>query len=262
MWRDWCDKFFRILTDQEQEVEVNSIRSVCVFIAGLFFITNGYASETLLNHVKTTSQAMSAFYMQSLSEGNEKYLLEFEKYKKKSFDILKQYQNEKGERSNEFMRRWLALNDRLVLTLDKEYGWEVDGSVRQEFRTYLSDIFQMVDNKKNEYTSKEEKRLLSVVQLEAISARFFDISSLFNVKVSIFSSDKNKLNPETINADFKNNLDTLANMSGNEKAKRTLASVKSKWEFVEDSVVNYEGHGAYFVVYATKNKIQRSLVSL
>lgn len=258
-----CDKFRRIsIADKNKEVEVKCIRSICMFIFGVCLLSNVHANEALLNHVKATSQAMSAFYMQSLSEGNEKYLLEFEKYKRKSFEILKQYESEKGERSQEFMSRWKKLNDRLVLTLDKEYGWEVDGSVRQEFRSYLSDIFQLVDTQKNQYTSKEEKQLLSVVQLEAISARFFDISSLFNVKVSIFASDKNKLNPEVINTDFKNNLDVLADMSANDVTKRKLASVKSKWEFVENSVVNYEGHGAYFVVYATKNKIQRSLVSL
>jgi len=48
-------------------------------------------------------------------------------------------------------------------------------------------------------------------------------------------------------------------MSDSAAAKRQLASVKSNWEFVENSVVNNEGHGAYFVVYATKNKIQQAL---
>lgn len=238
------------------------IRSTWLIIISLCVFSPAHANEVLLNHVKTTSQAMSAFYMQILSEGNEKYLNEFEAYKQQSLGFITQYAKDKSPQSQQLLQRWQGLSDRLALTLDKEYGWEVDGRVREDFRGYLSDIYQMVDKQKNTYSNKDHKQLLSVVQMEAISARFFDISSLFNVKVSIFASDKEKLDPTNINHDFKANLATLANMSNSRKVKRRLASAKSKWEFVEKSVVDYQGHGAYFVVYATKNKIQRSLASL
>lgn len=241
---------------------MNCIRSLCLMLISLSVFSSAQANEVLLSHVKATSQAMSAFYMQILSEGNEKYLSEFEKYKQQSFMLLKQYDEDKTPQSKELMSRWQSFSDRLVLTLDKEYGWEVDSHVRQDFRSYLSDVYQLIDQQKNNYSSKAHKQLLSAVQMEAISARFFDISSLFNVKVSIFTSDKNKLDPKNISHDFKQNLDVLASMSESASAKRKLASAKSKWEFVEKSVVDYEGHGAYFVVYATKNKIQRSLASL
>lgn len=241
---------------------MNCIRSICLTLISICAFSPSHANEALLSHVKATSQAMSAFYMQILSEGNEKYLNEFKKFKRQSLDFIKQYASDKNPQSEALMIRWQNLSDRLVLTLDKEYGWEVDGRVRQDFRSYLSDIYQLVDKQKNNYTSKDHRQLLSVVQMEAISARFFDISSLFNVKVSIFASDKNKLDPKNISHDFKQNLATLAHMSASTKTKRQLASAKSKWEFVEKSVVNYEGNGAYFVVYATKNKIQRSLAAL
>ena len=238
------------------------IRSALLVLISLCVFIPAHANEVFLNHVKATSQAMSAFYMQILSEGNEKYLNEFEVYKHQSLGFITQYAKDKAPQSQQLLKRWQDLSDRLTLTLDKEYGWEVDGRVREDFRGYLSDIYQMVDQQKNSYTKKDHRQLLSVVQMEAISARFFDISSLFNVKVSIFASDKEKLDPTNINHDFKANLATLANMSDSRKVKRRLASAKSKWEFVEKSVVDYQGHGAYFVVYATKNKIQRSLASL
>jgi len=238
---------------------MKSIRSICLLVIGLSVFSPTHANETLLNHVKTTSQAMSAFYMQLLSEGNDKYISDFEKYKSQSFTLLKQYAHNNGPQSEELLHRWQGLSDRLVLTYDKEYGWEVDGRVRQDFRGYLSDVYELVDNQKNNYTSEAHKKLLTVVQLEALSARFFDVSSSYNVKVAIFASVQNKLDPKTTNRAFKQNLDTLASMSDSAAKKRQLASVKSKWEFVENSVVNNEGHGAYFVVYATKNKIQQAL---
>jgi len=232
---------------------------MCLLVISLSVFSPTHANETLLNHVKATSQAMSAFYMQLLSEGNDKYINDFETYKRQSFTLLKQYVHDNGPQAKALLYRWQGLSDRLVLTYDKEYGWEVDGRVRQDFRGYLSDVYELVDNQKNNYTSKAHKKLLTVVQLEALSARFFDVSSSYNVKVAIFASDQNKLDPKTTNRAFKQNLDTLASMSDSAAAKRQLASVKSKWEFVENSVVNNEGHGAYFVVYATKNKIQQAL---
>jgi len=235
---------------------------MCLLVISLCIFSPAHANEALLNYVKTTSQAMSAFYMQSLSEGNDKYLKEFEIFKSQSFTLLKQYARANGPQAKELLHRWQGLSDRLVLTYDKEYGWEVDGRVRQDFRGYLSDIYHLVDIQKNKYTSKTHRQLLSVVQMEAIAARFFDVSSSYNVKVSIFASDMSKLNPKIISSDFKKNLDTLANLSDSAATKRQLASVKSKWEFVENSVVGYEGHGAYFVVYATKNKIQQALLVL
>jgi len=238
---------------------MKSIRSICLLVIGLCMLSPAHANETLLNHVKATSQAMSAFYMQLLSEGNDKYINDFETYKRQSFTLLKQYVHDNGPQAKALLYRWQGFSDRLVLTYDKEYGWEVDGRVRQDFRGYLSDIYELVDKQKHNYTSNAHKKLLTVVQLEALSARFFDVSSSYNVKVAIFASDQNKLDPTTTNRAFKSNLDTLASMSDSTATKRQLASVKSKWEFVENSVVNYEGHGAYFVVYATKHKIQQAL---
>ncbi len=237
------------------------IRSVCLLVISLCVFSPAHANETLLNHVKATSQAMSAFYMQGLSEGNDKYVNEFEKFKRQSFTLLSQYARENGPKAKELQLQWQGFSDRLVHTYDKEYGWEVDSRVRQDFRSYLSDIYELVDNQKSNYTSKLQRQLLSVVQMEAVSARFFDVSSSYNVKVAIFASDMNKLNPKTISAEFKKNLDTLANMNDSATNIRQLASVKLKWNFIENSVVNYEGHGAYFLVYATKNKIQQALAA-
>lgn len=238
------------------------LRCMCLLVISLCVFSPAHANEALLNYVKATSQAMSAFYMQSLSEGNDKYLKEFEDYKQESSALLKEYAHDNGPQSEELLKRWQGLSDRLEMTFDNDYGWEVDGGVRQDFRSYLSDIYQLVDIQKNKYTSKSLKQLLTVVQIEAMSARFFDVSSLYNVKVAVFASDLKKLNPKIISTDFKKNLDALTSMSKSDITKRRLASVKSKWEFVENSVVDYEGHGAYFVVYATKNKIQRTLTVL
>jgi len=218
-----------------------------------------FASETLLNHVKLTSQAMSAFYMQGLSEGNEKYLREFTRFKKQSEMLLKQYVRENGEQGEALLHRWQGFSSELTLVYHVDYGWEVDGRVRQDFRAYLSDVYQLVDKQKTNYSSAKDQKLLTTVQVEALAARFFDISSTYDGTESLFTSDMKKLNPQIISADVKGRLVSLAN-SSEAGMKNSLASAKSKWEFVENSVVNYKGQSAYFVVYATKNKIHQVLV--
>ena len=239
---------------------MNCVRSICLVVfSTLFVMSSAFANETLLNHVKFTSQAMSAFYMQGLSEGNEKYLREFTRFKKQSEMLLKQYVRENGEQGEQLLRRWQGFSGELNLVYNADYGWEVDGRVRQDFRSYLSDIYQLVENQKASYTSKNDQKLLTSVQIEALAARFFDISSTYDGTDSLFSSDMKKLNPPAISADVKARLVSLANSSSDAGMKNKLSSAKSKWEFVENSVVNYQGQSAYFVVYATKNKIYQVL---
>lgn len=239
---------------------MNCVRSICfVVFSTLFVMSSAFASETLLNHVKSTSQAMSAFYMQGLSEGNEKYLREFTRFKKQSEMLLKQYVRENGPQGEALLHRWQGFSGELNLEYHADYGWEVDGRVRQDFRAYLSDIYQLVDKQKTNYSTAKDQKLLTSVQVEALAARFFDISSTYDGTESLFTSDMKKLNPQIISADVKGRLVSLASSSSEAGMKNSLASAKSKWEFVENSVVNYKGQSAYFVVYATKNKIHQVL---
>ncbi len=240
---------------------MNCARSICTLVfSTLFLMPSAFANETLLNHVKLTSQAMSAFYMQGLSQGNEKYLREFSRFKKQSETQLKQYVRENGEQAQQLLHRWQGFSGELKLEYQKDYGWEVDGRVRQDFRAYLSDIYQLVDKQKTNYTNVADQKLLTTVQVEALAARFFDVSSSYDGTESLFSTDMSKLNPQSITIEVKSRLTSLASGSVNTGEKNGLTSAKSKWEFVENSVVNYQGQSAYFVVYATKNKIHKVLM--
>jgi hypothetical protein len=238
------------------------VRNIFLLVLSLCVFSSVHANETLLNHVKATSQAMSAFYMQGLSEGNEKYLKEFKGLKKESITLLRQYVRNNGSQGEELLQQWKGFSDQLVLKYDQEYGWEVDNRVRQDFRGYLSDIYKMVEDQKSNYQSVAQKKLLSLVQIEALSARFFDISSTYDGVESLFTKDKAKLNPQAISADFKATLTELVQLSEDTAMQKKLSSAKQKWSFVENSVVNYQGQTAYFVVYATKNKIKKALQAL
>ncbi len=239
---------------------MNPVRSISlVIISMLFAFPPAMASESLLKHVQFTSQAMSALYMKGLSQGSDKYQQDLDQYKQKALTFLEKYQSEGGEQSDELMRQWQGFSHVLKLNYSKDFGWEIDMSIRRNFRAYLSDIYQLVEKNKANYTSQREQLLLANAQMEAISARFFDISSTYNGTFSLFTSDLEKLNPAIINEELKNTLDSLAQTSTDKATKKRIQSAKFKWEFVEESVVNYSDQSAYFVVYATKNRVNRVL---
>ena len=82
------------------------------------------------------------------------------------------------------------------------------------------------------------------------------MSSSCNVTISLSTQDARKLEPKSASKQYKARLEVLANASNGAHSKH-IQSAKSKWEFVEDSVVNYSDQSGYCLVYATKNKISK-----
>ncbi len=101
--------------------------------------------------------------------------------------------------------------------------------------------------------------MFASAQLEAISARFFDVSSCYNGTVCLSSADAASIPPKDISIQLKKRLNNIATNINNQALKKSILSAKFKWEFVEDGVVNYSDKSAHFVVYATKNKISKLL---
>ncbi len=232
-------------------------RLTVTLCACLFMFTEIQANEHLLKHALFTSQAMSALYMHGLSQGNEKYSKEFEQYKKQSWTALKQYSH--TGKHHDFMGQWQNVINDLKFHYDKNNGWIIDLGTRLKFRSYLSDVYQEIAQNTPYYTSSRLQKMLALVQLEAISARFFDISSTFSGTYSLALDDINKLNPSLINMKFKNNLNEQINTSEDKALQKKLKRALSKWQFIESGVINYDNMSANFLVYATKNSISKTL---
>ncbi len=233
--------------------------NLLLMLVAVFQATGAFAQDELLNHVKFTSKAMSALYMQGLSEGNKKYQLEFSRFYHQSYLNLKTYSRNGGEDSDKLLEQWRTFSGKLKLEYTKEFGWEIDDAVRFKFRRYLSDIYQLLIKNSAKFTSPKQRMLLSQVQVEAISARFFDVSSGFLGTYHLQQEDITKLNPQLITIEFKKQVDQLVAESHDAAFKKDLLSAKYKWQFIEDSVVEYSQNRAYFLVYATKKVIGKVL---
>ncbi len=238
---------------------MKTLHRFAVLIAfSLCLSPNVFATETLLKHLQAVGQTMSALYMTSLSEGSHKYKGDQERFMKVATATLQQYATEGGAQSADLLKQWQAFSNKLVVEYSVDYGWEIDSYVRRDFRTYLSDVYTMVDGQSADYQSKQARLLLAAVQMEAMSARFFDIATTYNGTLSLSVRDSEQVAPKPMSKAFKITLSQMAVNSDKNLAK-SLLKAKSKWEFVEESVVNYSDASAYFLVYATKSKIHKVL---
>ena len=237
---------------------MGTLRSIQILmIAILFSASSVQANEALLNHLHHVSQAMSALYMHGLSEGNEKYQDEFEQYKYKALISLKKYFSQGGLNSSELLKRWQDLEGNLNLKHTKDFGWDLSPNplVRFELRSYHSDIYKLMVQNKAHYSSYDQQLKLARTQIEAVSARFYDIASTYDGTESLSNADFNKLNSKLVSQEVKDKLARLTSEAPDKASKGKLKSIKFKWEFVEESVTDHQNQSAYFLVYATKNNI-------
>ena len=112
----------------------------------------------------------------------------------------------------------------------------------------------MTQNKAH-YSNYNQQLKLAKTQIEAVSARFYDIASTYDGAESLSNADFNKLNSKLVSQEVKDNLTWLTSEAPDSASQGKLKSIKFKWEFVEESVTNHQNQSAYFLVYATKNNI-------
>lgn len=233
----------------------------CLFLILCCLPWAASANTALYQHAQAVGQTMSALYMQGLSEGNAKYERDLEFYKQRAGETLAVFLKNNPDQGSKLSASWGDLKGNIKTTYSQEYGWDIDSAIRRDFRSYLSNIYQLSLANVKKTASSTEQYQFALVQLESMIARFFDISSTYNGTVSLSSADLKALDPTVISTEFKALLDSLAKVSAGSATARELNSAKYKWEFIEDSVVNYTDQSAYFLVYATKNKIKKVLSS-
>jgi len=127
------------------------VRCIAQLLVTLLTFSSAQSSETLLNHVKLAGQTMSAMYMKSLSEGNDKYQDDLDLYKKQSHAALEQYVSEGGDQAVEFLKQWQGFSDDLKVVYSKDFGWDIEEWVRSDFRNYLSRVYQLTEQNKASY---------------------------------------------------------------------------------------------------------------
>jgi len=217
------------------------------------------ANEALLKHTTAVAQAMSALYMEALTQGNRKY----EKDLKLHLQVADKYMQDLAAselpEAKAFNKTWLSIKDRLSVEYTEDYEWDVHTEIRREFRRYQTELYDVVNSNSEQYQKPPMIKMLALAQVETIIARFFDISTSFTGTSTLSPIDEKKVDLPVIGKQFNQYMDNMIKAPFYQQQAKKLASAQYKWKFIEKSVVNYSNESAHFLVYATKNKIHKAL---
>jgi hypothetical protein len=236
----------------------NTFLTVLALLIGLN-TTPLMANEYLLKHAQAVGQTMLALYMSSLSHGGEKYKRDLDFYKQVANETLQQYTDKQGSHASELSGAWAKIKDRIKLEYRKDFEWDPDEALRRDFRTYQSNLFQFISEQSAQYQTDVSKVFLAAAQVETLIGRFFDISTSYNGTISLSPIDAEKVDTKAVSAQFTQLMTEMIESDRTPQVKKQIKSALYKWQFVEDSVVNYSDASAHFLVYATKNKISKVL---
>jgi hypothetical protein len=216
------------------------------------------ASSDLGRHVLAVSQSMSAFYMYSLSEGDKRYQDEYQEHFDDAQSHLASFQSQDAVVANELQVHWDKLRPELKYEYIDGAGFIIPVTVRNQFRNYLGNAFSKYLNASSNEQSSTRNLAQMALSVEVMSARFFDVSSALYGTMSISNTD-NMLDPVKMSKKLNYSFDQVQKSTMNEKVKRTMRLVQTKWRFIEDSVINYKDEAAYLLVYYNKSQIHKLL---
>lgn len=216
------------------------------------------ASSNLSSHVMAVSQSMSAFYMYSLSEGDNRYKSEYEKHFDLAEGFLGQYHKEDAVNASELQNQWRRLRPALKYDYVDGAGFIIPVTVRNEFRAYLTKAYSKLTNTLGTEMDFNRELFHMSLSVEVMSARFFDISSALYGTMSIANKD-GAIDPVKMAKNLNIRLERAKNLNIPAAIKKDLRQVQTKWQFIEDSVVNYKDEAAYLLVYFNKSKITKLL---
>lgn len=234
------------------------VTRIMLVVALSLFSVVASASSNLSNHVMAVSQSMSAFYMYSLSEGDTRYKTEYEKYFNTAEGYLGQYQKEDAVTASELSSQWNRLRPELKFEYVDGAGFIIPVTVRNEFRSYLNKAYSKLTETLGVEMDFNKELFHMSLSVEVMSARFFDISSALYGTMSIANKD-GVIDPVKMAKHLNERLAQASKRDIPESIKRELRQVQTKWEFIEDSVVNYRDEAAYLLVYFNKSKISKML---
>lgn len=235
--------------------------TVLITVLGFSLSSLTFAASSLVAHGLAVSKSMSAFYMYGLTQGDNRYLTEFEGFAKQAEETLNAYKVENAVTASGLQAEWQSLRPQLKHEYVKDAGYIVPVVANNLFRAYLTHIYTLVLKEPLGELKLTEQLQRIDFDIEVISARFFDVSNHLYGALSISNSDL-AIDPPKIAAQVNAQLAMLAaGKSTPEAVRKNIAVVQGKWKFIEDTVVNYKDEAAYFLVYYNLTHIGKLLGS-
>jgi hypothetical protein len=237
-----------------------------ILLAGFLLLSvNSWSSGALTQHAVTASKAISAFYMYSLTEGDERYHDEYVKILEEANVSFLALKSQHPEQVVILAPLWEKIQKEKLFKASVQDEYNVPSYLRLQFRNYLEKIYVAVNQSIISDSNINDHMGRIALDVEVMSARFFDVSSSTMGAFAISSSN----DPVVMAKSMTMRLTKLQGIVVDPKITKNLRSIANKWRFIESSVINYNQESAFMLVYYNKNKIgklinssQRKIASL
>ncbi len=224
---------------------------VCVLLLLSF---NAYSSTLLTEHAIKASKAVSAFYMYSLTEGDDRYHHEYTKILAQAHESFLALKKQDPKQVTELESLWMGIQQQKNYKPRPEDDYDVVAFLRVDFRKYLEKVYLQVSRSIVSAGDLNEQMSLLALDVEVMSALFFDVSSatmgMFTLPSKVLAID-----PPLLAQKMKQRLARLQTQVANARIDKNLKLILSKWRFIEGGVIDYRQESAYMLVYYNKNRI-------
>jgi hypothetical protein len=234
---------------------MNRFAQILILPVLLFVSMLSHSSNAFLDHGEAVSRAQSAFYMFGVSKGDEQYKKEYEKQLELAEQALVKLQKQEAPLATRLMEDWALLRPRLTYDFDEYSGYYVTGQTIGEFRRYLNQYYTEYSAKQYQYPNSLARVQHTLVLMEIVLARFFDLASSPFSDDGSFAATVPVIDAKVIVGKINKNLAVLEASSADSVYSSNIKSVVRKWQFIESSVLNSQKQPAILLVYYNKKRI-------
>jgi hypothetical protein len=234
---------------------MNRFAQILILPVLLFVSMLSHSSNAFLDHGEAVSRAQSAFYMFGVSKGDEQYKKEYENQLELAEQALAKLQKQEAPLATRLMETWAQLRPRLAYDFDEYSGYYVAGQTQGEFRAYLSQYYTEYTTKQYQYPNNHARLQHTLVLMEIVLARFFDLASSPFRDDGGFGSTQPVIDPKVVVAKINKNLEVILTSSVGSAYSSDIKNVVRKWEFIESSVLNSQKQPVILLVYYNKKRI-------
>ncbi len=194
----------------------------------------------------SASQGMSAFYMHMLSDGDRRYLKQFNRYQHSAdVSLAKMKKSEKGE----LFDTWSALKSDLKFRYTQGEAVYFSGAIRIAYRDYLTSLYlQFNDNpntqKRSVISAINRIKILSTL----LAARALDLVSS-DYGATDMSSHHMKFNSTEVAEVIEEDIQFLIVSKASAIEPSILRKIDNKFNFIKNNLIDTKTQTAYFMIY-------------
>ncbi len=225
-----------------------------VFLLLNIFSLPGQALNSFESHILSASQGMAAFHMYLLTEGDEKYIRQFNRYQKSAESSLDDLDLSKFSALSNDWREFVSKLEYQVLD---NHSIFFETYARNEYRSYLTNLYlKYVEQNKGRQLNAENAIIRVQILSTILAARALDVASDIYGS-TVLTEEDNQLSPKIISHQIQVDIDYLLNQTLTAYQKTILRKASSKFHFIKKNMVDYKAQTAYFLIYGNMRAMNK-----